>query len=142
MVTQKDINETYFQKFHLKSKAPFDQTYDKWRILEKHFDVKGKTFADFGCDKGWYCWKAAELGAMEAFGCDRICPSIKIAEKLWRNVERCWFHTKLELLSTYEFVLCLSVYHYLYMDNPNHQDLIKELASHVIETLIIEFLFY
>jgi len=139
MITQKDIDDTYFQHFDLKTKKPKSHTADKWDVIKKYFDVKGKTFADFGCDKGWYCWKASGLGALEAHGCDRPCPSLKIAQELWRGTQGVWFYDKLELGSTYDLVLCLSVYHYLYMDNPNHQEIVKDLASHIIETLIIEF---
>lgn len=94
-------------------------------------DLTGKSVLDVGCDHGYWCWLAADLGARRVLGLDRNRDAMDL---IWRNLSEakqrkiagvCDFaNTNLGMqwhdFGKFDVVFCFSMYHHVYENCGDH----------------------
>lgn len=110
-------------------------------------DLVGKTVLDVGCDHGYWCWLAYDLGASHVVGLDRNRDGIDLIVRNTREAQSnragCAFSEinvgkQWRYFGKFDVVFCFSMYHYIYEGCGDHLAAWYWLWRHAKEELLWE----
>jgi SAM-dependent methyltransferase len=112
-------------------------------------DLRGKTVLDVGCDHGWWCWKAVELGAKKVLGLDRnrkvwgsefdlIARNTREAGSRPCKFEKTDLGRQWREFGRHDVVFCFSMYHHVFANCGDHHAVWHWLHRHTRQVLLWE----
>lgn len=126
------------------------QTPERMELKRKAIplpDLAGKTVLDIGCDHGYWCWLAADLGASHVLGVDRNRDGIDLITKNTEEAHRldavCAFSEmnvgkQWRYFGKFDVVFLFSLYHHIYQNCGDHRAIWFWLWQHTSEELLWE----
>jgi len=93
----------------------YSKSFETWDLIKDLVNWKGKTVVDIGCCRGYFCFKAEELGA-KCIGLDSCPPALETANDIKdvtgsKVVFKVWTDTG--VIPDCDITLCFSVLHHL-----------------------------
>jgi hypothetical protein len=143
IIEQKNIiRNTTYQQYpwitNINSKS--EEKYEK---SIKSCNFVGKTFIDFGCNSGWFCFRAKERGSLKTLGIDRGENWIKLANDIncsiynYGNME--WYFCDIfdfSVETTYDIIFCASTFHYFGEKQKQFIELIHKMSDEKSEVFL------
>ncbi len=116
----KHLNAQHYDK-HYQDILPinlvgYSQSFKTWQRLEKIIQWRGKTIVDLGCFHGYFCFRAAKMGASSVIGLDAL-EAVLITARMIAKLEQCnttefreWKDT--DPIPRADVTLCLNALHH------------------------------
>jgi len=115
---------------------------DKWRIISKHVNFKGKTVLDVGCQSGYSPLEAVRRGARKVIGIENRQSIIDVGRfaisqlNLQARITLKLEDWALAPCEKHDIVICMGLLHYFPINE--YERLFNKLLDSTRETLIIE----
>jgi len=113
------------------------RSYLTWERLEKLLDFKGKRIVDYGCNLGYFCFKAENAGAIAITGID-VSPAVLATTRSIAMVKNSKVHFVVAELKDYkpipaDIIMALNVLHHLNHDAGILKRIFKNARTVVLE---------
>lgn len=120
------------------------QTPDRMALKRKAIplpNLSGKSILDVGCDHGYWCRLASELGASKVLGLDRgrmVVGKFTDFSKTFPFCEKIDLGKQWHEFGKFDVVFCFSMYHHIYENCGDHNAVWFWLRRHTKEILLWE----
>jgi cyclopropane fatty-acyl-phospholipid synthase-like methyltransferase len=143
LIEQKNIiRNTTYQQYPWTSEIN-SKSEEKYEKSIKNCNLVGKTFIDFGCNSGWFCFRAKERGALKTIGIDRGENWIKLANDInntiynYGNME--WHYCDVfdfNVETTYDIIFCASTFHYFGEKQKQFIEIVHKMSNENSEVFL------
>lgn len=113
------------------------RSYLTWERLEKLVDFKGKRIVDYGCNLGYFCFKAENAGATAITGID-VSPTVLATTRSIAMVKNSKVHFVIAELKGYkpipaDIIMALNTLHHLNYDAGVLKGMFKNASEVILE---------
>jgi SAM-dependent methyltransferase len=119
------------------------ESYKTWQRLEKLIDFKGRSVIDYGCNYGYFCFKAEEAGATQITGIDESRSVLDMATSIGitKKSKACFINIELTKFKPPEtnIIMALNVLHHLGYDENVLARMFRAAGTIVLEMPFIDY---
>ena len=120
------------------------QSYLTWERLETLVDFNGKSVIDYGCNLGYFCFKAESAGAIGITGVD-VSPTVLATTRSIAMVKNSRVHFEVAELKKYQpekvdIILALNTLHHLNYDAETLKRIFKKARTVVLELPVLDII--